>query len=67
MRTPGGTSITGDDDRHGFRYVAPAGDEHAGNTVTLALIDDDTVTVDVTMPTSSIPTQTWKRCRAPVS
>lgn len=48
--TPGGTSMKGDYDRHGFRYVAPAGEADVGAQVDMMQFDDDTIQVVTTPP-----------------
>ena len=57
--TPGGTSMTGDYDRHGFRYVVPAGEGGAGKTVNMVLLSD--YDLDVTLGEG--PTERWRRCK----
>lgn len=64
ITTPGGNKITGDYDRHGFRYVVPAGEPAAGGTVDMVLIDDDTVQVK---PPGDAKLEQWKRCAAATS
>lgn len=62
--TPGGTKMTGDYDRHGFRYTAPAGEADAGAQVDMVQYDDYTIQV-VTTPgtTAGQPrSEIWKRC-----
>ncbi len=61
--TPGGTSMTGDYDRHGFHYVAPAGEADAGAQVDMIQFDDYTIQVTTTPPGGGgARTETWKRC-----
>ena len=60
--TPGGTSMTGDYDRHGFRYVAPAGEADAGAQVDMMQFDDDTIQVVTTPPGGPARTEIWNRC-----
>ena len=43
--TPGGTAMTGDYDRHGFRYVVPAGEADARAQVDMVQFDDNTIQV----------------------
>jgi hypothetical protein len=62
IRTPGGNQITGNYDRHGFSYVVPAGEEHAGIQVVMVLLNEETVH----LTRGSAPPETWRRCK-PVS
>ena len=57
--TPGGTSMTGDYDRHGFRYVVPPGEEGTGETVVMVLLGDHDL--DVTLGEGA--TERWRRCK----
>ena len=57
--TPGGTSMTGDYDRHGFRYVVPPGEGDAGKTVVMVLLSDHDL--DVTVGEGA--TERWRRCK----
>ena len=57
--TPGGTAMTGDYDRHGFRYVAPPGETGAGKPVVMTLLSDDDLDVTV----GDGPTERWRRCK----
>jgi hypothetical protein len=62
IRTPGGNTITGNYDRHGFDYVVPANEEGAGTQIVMALLNEETVRLT---RGASAP-ETWKRCK-PVS
>jgi hypothetical protein len=62
IRTPGGTAITGDYDRHGFRYVVPVNEEGAGTQIVMVLLNEETVRLT---RGNSAP-ETWRRCK-PVS
>jgi len=57
--TPGGTRMSGDYERHGFRYVVPAKEKPAGAKVDMSLVDDDTLQVTV----GKGPMKTWRRCK----
>ncbi|MGB0630990.1 MAG: hypothetical protein ACPGRZ_09865 [Alphaproteobacteria bacterium] len=68
--TPGGTRMYGDYGRHDFRYVVPAGEAGAGNTVEMDLLGEDDMQLwpNGRMPDSATGgAQMWKRCAAPVS
>ena len=58
ITTPGGTSMTGDYDRHGFRYVVPAGEAGAGKPVSMILIGE----YDLDVTVGEGPTERWRRC-----
>ena len=60
--TPGGTSMTGEYDRHGFRYVVPAGEADAGAQVDMIQHDDYTIQVTTTPAGGAARTEIWKRC-----
>lgn len=62
--TPGGRNITGDYDRHAFRYNAPAGEREAGKTIDLELLDDNTLQW---RSGEKGKAELWKRCKAAVS
>lgn len=61
--TPGGQSITGNYDRHGFAYTVPPKEPSAGAQVMMDLLDDDHVSVRVADGKPDI----WKRCARPSS
>ena len=64
IRTPGGTQLQGDYDRHGFRYVVPAAEPGAGGTVVMRLLNDNLMQLT---PPGSTATQQWNRCGPPIS
>jgi hypothetical protein len=43
--TPAGTRTKGDYSRHYFQYVVPAGDPGAGETISMQLLNEETVRV----------------------
>lgn len=68
--TPGGAKMSGEYGRHDFRYVVPAGEAGAGNTVEMDLLSDDDMQLWPNGRTSQPQAggaQMWKRCAAPVS
>ena len=68
--TPGGTHIQGDYSRHFFTYVVPPSDPDPGRTVSMTLVNEDTVHLRIgTAPTYSSdgPVQVWHRCGPPTS
>lgn len=60
--TPGGTTMTGLYDRHGFEYTVPAGEVDAGAEVLMMQFDDHTIQVTTTGPDGQARTEIWKRC-----
>ena len=65
ITTPGGNTITGDYDRHGFRYIIPASEQPAGKAVAMSVIDDDNMQLTGGFAGSSV--QDWQRCAQPTS
>ncbi len=68
--TPHGTKMQGNYDRHGFNYIIPRSEPLPGSYVHMNLIDDDTLYVKVSPDKSrvaGVPTQVWRRCKAPIS
>ena len=63
IKTPGGSRMTGNYDRHAFAYVVPAGETGAGQSVTMQLQDDD----HMTLRQGAAKAQLWTRCQAPTS
>lgn len=62
--TPGGKAMTGEYDRHGFRYIVPAGEPHAGSAITMVQLDDETINVQVGEDPGI---QVWNRCKLKIS
>lgn len=60
--TPGGKRMTGDYDRHGFKYVVPAPEPGAGGTVVMNQLDEETVEVRLAVGATRGPVETWRRC-----
>ena len=68
--TPAGSHIQGDYSRHFFTYVVPPADPDPGQTVSMALVNEDTVHLRIgAMPSysSDETTQVWHRCGPPTS
>jgi hypothetical protein len=68
--TPGGSHIQGDYGRHSFSYVATPADPGAGQTVSMLLINDDTVHLRIGAPatySADGSVQVWHRCGPPTS
>lgn len=62
--TPGGRTMQGDYTRHGFVYVAPAGEAEAGRRVELRLVNDR---VMLFRPEGAAADEVWNRCARPTS
>lgn len=63
--TPGGKRMAGNYDRHAFTFVAPKGEPKAGSTISMILIDDDTLNLTVgggTAEPAQRKMQVWRRC-----
>ncbi len=64
----GGKRITGDYDRHGFRYVVPSGEPASGTEVEMLLRSEELMVVIRQDPATRqrLEPETWRRCR-PIS
>jgi hypothetical protein len=68
--TPGGSRIEGEYSRHFFTYVVPQADLGAGQTVSMTLMNEDTVHLRIGTTSSyasDAPVQVWHRCGPPTS
>lgn len=65
IMTPGGTAMQGQYDRHGFEYVAPAGEADSGQTVVMALQGDDLMRLRRSSQPDTV--EDWHRCQKTVS
>jgi hypothetical protein len=68
--TPGGSHIQGDYARHFFAYLMPQAEVGGGQTVSMTLINEDTVHLRIgTAPSYSSdgPAEVWHRCGPPTS
>lgn len=65
--TMGGHTINGDYTRHHFVYAVPDGEEMAGGTIDMRLLNEETVSL-TRLPKGGAAggPETWKRCK-PVS
>lgn len=57
--TPGGKKMQGNYSRHSFTYVVPAPEPGAGETVSMSLLNEETVGVRVGAEGAE---ETWRRC-----
>ena len=64
IRTPGGTVMTGEYDRHNFAYVVPKGEPGAGVKITMQQLDDDIMHM---RQGDGCKPKEWNRCRMPIS
>ena len=62
--TPDGTRTQGDYARHYFTYVVPPSDRGAGQTVSMALVNEETVHLRIG---NADPIEVWRRCGPPTS
>ena len=63
--TPGGKRMEGNYSRHWFTYTAPAPEPGAGQTIFMALADENTVHLRLGEQTAA--PETWVRCSPSVS
>ena len=63
--TPGGKRMEGNYSRHWFTYTAPAPEPGAGQTIFMALADENTVYLRLGEQTAT--PETWVRCSPSVS
>lgn len=69
MVTPGGKSIIGDYDRHGFMYVVPAAEPGAGQLVVMTQVNDGLMysqNGDSQQTARLAPRLEWNRCQRPI-
>lgn len=62
---PSGRRITGDYSRHAFVYVVPPGDNGAGTSIFMGLLDEETM--ELRAGSEQADAEVWHRCAAPVS
>ncbi len=70
ITTPAGTQWHGNYSRHYFTYEVPASDPGAGETVYMALLNENTVhltTAADAQAAQKSPVETWHRCPPAVS
>ncbi len=63
--TPGGNEITGEYDRHGFRYVVPAGEPDAGAAISMEQMHDELMHLQSSAKPGAV--QNWIRCNRQIS
>ncbi len=62
--TAAGSKTQGDYSRHAFSYIAPSGDPGSGTTISMYLVNEDTMQLRAG---AQAPIETWLRCGPPVS
>jgi hypothetical protein len=62
LRLPSGLEITGDYDRHGFRYTVPANETGAGTAVSMQLFGEELMQ----LTRAKGEPEMWRRCK-PIS
>jgi len=60
---PSGAEISGQYDRHYFRYSGPAGDPEAGQTIEMQQLSDEEMRLQRTTGGEKMPVETWRRCQ----
>lgn len=66
IRTIGGTTITGDYSRHGFRYTVPTNEAEAGTLIVMVLRGEEAMELTRVKNGVEGERERWVRCR-PVS
>jgi hypothetical protein len=62
ITTPGGNETEGNYSRHHFSYVVPDGEDSAGETVAMILLNENTVNVE-----EGGKAEIWVRCKPAIS
>lgn len=62
IETPSGNVISGEYDRHAFRYIAPEGEPDAGSENFLQLLSEERMLLYRGMPGSGDDGEEWRRC-----
>lgn len=60
---PSGAEISGQYDRHHFRYSGPAGDPEAGQIIEMQQLSDEEMRLQRTAGGEKMPVETWRRCQ----
>lgn len=61
---PSGATITGEYNRHGFRYVGPAGDPEEGQEIVMRQLSEEHMVLTRTIGGEQGPAEDWHRCQA---
>jgi hypothetical protein len=65
--TPAGHRLAGDYSRHSFSYAIPSGEPGTGQTVSMLLLNENTVQLHSGAAGEASAPQIWLRCAAPTS
>ena len=65
IKTPGGTRMTGDYDRHGFRYVVPKSEPGGGATISMVQLSEELMQVSSSAKPGDV--EDWIRCQRQIS
>ncbi|HMQ57508.1 MAG TPA: hypothetical protein PKE65_03065 [Rhizobiaceae bacterium] len=60
---PSGAEISGEYNRHGFRYVGPAGDPEEGQEIVMRQQSEEEMTLRRKIGDALQPPETWRRCQ----
>lgn len=63
IRIPSGAQITGEYNRHAFRYIGPIGDPEEAHDVRMQLWSDDDLRVNRLVDGVEQPQEDWHRCK----
>jgi hypothetical protein len=63
IRIPSGAEITGEYDRHAFRYIGPEGDPEAGQEIRMRIFSDDDMGLVRIVGGAPQPEEQWLRCK----
>ena len=63
ITTPAGTETAGNYARHSFTYVVPSGEDSAGASVAMLLLNENTVKLQIASGAPEI----WLRCKPAIS
>lgn len=63
IRIPSGAEITGQYDRHAFRYIGPTGDPEDGQVIMMRIYGDDDMRLVRVIGGKPEPEEQWRRCR----
>lgn len=61
---PSGKAITGEYDRHNFRYVGPAGDPEEGQDIHMSQQSEELMYLWRRIGGKDGPVENWRRCQA---
>ena len=62
ITTPAGNRIEGNYSRHAFTYTAPASEKDGGTTISMVLVNEQTLQLTRGTAGASAAAETWRRC-----